>query len=36
MADMKEKIQAYLDENEASLSESPQFKGLYVRKRRSM
>jgi hypothetical protein len=33
MTELKEKIQSYLDTNETKLSKTPQFKGLYGRKR---
>ena len=33
MSELKDKIQAYLDANETKLSKTPQFKGLYGRKR---
>ena len=33
MAELKDKIQAYLDSNETTLSKTPQFKGLYGKKR---
>lgn len=33
MVELKDKIQSYLDTNETRLSTTPQFKGLYGRKR---
>jgi len=34
MTELKDKIQAYLNTNETSLSTNPQFKGLYHKKRK--
>lgn len=34
MTELKDKIQAYLNTNETSLSTTPQFKGLYHKKRK--
>lgn len=33
MTELKDKIQAYLDANETKLAKTPQFKGLYGKKR---
>lgn len=33
MVELKDKIQSFLDTNETKLSKTPQFKGLYGRKR---
>lgn len=33
MTELKDKIQSYLDVNETKLAKTPQFKGLYGRKR---